>query len=648
MTRSSSVHQLNSSPQEPAFNVFVNGLFQLEDFGLDGPQTTKSVNSSEEDNIVISSNPSDSTAVECNGVMSDSSAKSSPLPSLGWPLAGKVQGSHSKSGRSAMRVHSMEKHRNESMERHRNESMERHRNESMGRHRNESMEKHRNEHHLSDMDLMKERFSKLLLGEDMSGGSKGVSSALALSNAITNLSAAIFGDLWRLEPMAPERKTMWRKETDWLLSVTDYIVELVPSRQCSVDGTQMEIMVTKARSDLQMNIPALRKLDAMLLEVLEKFRETEFWYEDRSMSDSSKERGNQQRKDHKWWLPTPKIPRGGLSDSTRKLLLNQRDSLKQILKAAMAINAQVLSEMEIPEVYLESLPKNGRASLGDTIYRHITSDQFSPEALLSSLDLSSEQNILDLKNRVEASIVIWKRKMSNKENKPSISSWGSTVTHERREVLGERAETLLLLLKQRYPGIPQTILDMNKIQYNKDVGQSILESYSRVLESLSFNILSRIDDVLYADNQVRGPAFPDPSFDRSPSSDSMTLNSTSEDQTSLWTRASTPYILQTPVSSPSRHHDIPVVADVQPGASPLSMTLSDYIGWQIVHPHDNDSLSKLDDLSLKEALHQSPLNQHHHAKSLKKLPVIVTNKQRLSYLEKLEHQGVMHSPAARD
>lgn len=37
------------------------------------------------------------------------------------------------------------------------------------------------------MDLMKEKFAKLLLGEDMSGRGKGVSSALALSNAITNL-----------------------------------------------------------------------------------------------------------------------------------------------------------------------------------------------------------------------------------------------------------------------------------------------------------------------------------------------------------------------------------------------------------------------------------------------------------------------------
>ncbi|KAF9614593.1 hypothetical protein IFM89_019376 [Coptis chinensis] len=53
----------------------------------------------------------------------------------------------------------------------------------------------------SDMEMMKERFAKLLLGEDMSGGGKGVSSALALSNAITNLVASVFGEQSRLEPI---------------------------------------------------------------------------------------------------------------------------------------------------------------------------------------------------------------------------------------------------------------------------------------------------------------------------------------------------------------------------------------------------------------------------------------------------------------
>lgn len=40
----------------------------------------------------------------------------------------------------------------------------------------------------AEVEMMKERFAKLLLGEDMSGGGKGVCTALAISNAITNLS----------------------------------------------------------------------------------------------------------------------------------------------------------------------------------------------------------------------------------------------------------------------------------------------------------------------------------------------------------------------------------------------------------------------------------------------------------------------------
>jgi len=43
----------------------------------------------------------------------------------------------------------------------------------------------------SDIEAMKERFSKLLLGEDVTGGSKGLITALALSNGITNLSGLL-------------------------------------------------------------------------------------------------------------------------------------------------------------------------------------------------------------------------------------------------------------------------------------------------------------------------------------------------------------------------------------------------------------------------------------------------------------------------
>jgi hypothetical protein len=44
---------------------------------------------------------------------------------------------------------------------------------------------------IADAEMVREKFSKLLLGEDMSGTGKGVSSALALSNAITNLAGSV-------------------------------------------------------------------------------------------------------------------------------------------------------------------------------------------------------------------------------------------------------------------------------------------------------------------------------------------------------------------------------------------------------------------------------------------------------------------------
>ena len=51
-----------------------------------------------------------------------------------------------------------------------------------------------------------------------------------------------------------------------------------------------------------------------------------------------------------------KVPQDGLSDKSRKNLLIQKECVTRVLKAAMSINAQVLSEIEIPENYIEALP----------------------------------------------------------------------------------------------------------------------------------------------------------------------------------------------------------------------------------------------------------------------------------------------------
>uniref|UniRef100_A0A0D9XM72 PRONE domain-containing protein n=1 Tax=Leersia perrieri TaxID=77586 RepID=A0A0D9XM72_9ORYZ len=370
-----------------------------------------------------------------------------------------------------------------------------------------------------ELELVKERFSKLLLGEDMSGSGKGVCTAVAISNAITNLYATVFGSCHKLEPLPEGKKTMWRREMDCLLSVCDYIVEFFPSSQTLPDGTKVEVMATRPRSDIYINLPALEKLDAMLIEILDSFQKAEFWYADAgtrsfgsvtssSTMSSSSFRRSMHRNEDKWWLPVPCVPDEGISGKARKDLQKKRDCASQIHKAAVAINTGVLGDMEVPDSFMAVLPKSGKASVGDSVYRAMLgAEKFSPDYLLDCLDMSSEHEALAMADRVEAAMYVWRRKASASHGRSRWSAVkelvGDDEDQDKNVMLAGRAESLLLCLKHRFPGLSQTTLDTSKIQFNKDIGQAILESYSRVLESLAFNIVSWIDDVLFADKTVR-------------------------------------------------------------------------------------------------------------------------------------------------
>ena len=54
-------------------------------------------------------------------------------------------------------------------------------------------------------------------------------------------SATVFGELWKLEPLPEERKSKWRREMDWFLSPTKYMVELVPTKQNGANGRMIEV-----------------------------------------------------------------------------------------------------------------------------------------------------------------------------------------------------------------------------------------------------------------------------------------------------------------------------------------------------------------------------------------------------------------------
>jgi len=57
-----------------------------------------------------------------------------------------------------------------------------------------------------------------------------------------NSAATVFGQSLKLEPLKPEKKTMWKREMKVLLSVCDYIQEFAPTAQYLEDGTIVEVI----------------------------------------------------------------------------------------------------------------------------------------------------------------------------------------------------------------------------------------------------------------------------------------------------------------------------------------------------------------------------------------------------------------------
>ncbi|WZY92314.1 hypothetical protein YC2023_064643 [Brassica napus] len=379
----------------------------------------------------------------------------------------------------------------------------------------------------SDVEAMKEKFSKLLLGGDLTGGRKGVQTALALSNAISHLANSVFGELWKLEPLSEDNKQRWRREMDWLLSPCSHMIELVPSKLDDKNGRSLEslkldvlfgqIMTPKPRADIHMNLPALRKLDSMLIklnflflspnlmkaqETLDSMVNTEFWYS---------EVGPRVEESRRWWLPSPKVPKPGLSSLVRKNLLEKGNVVYQSFKAAKSINEEVLLEMPVPTIIKDSLPKSGKTSLGDELFRMLASESASVDEIFVSLRLRTEHSALETVNRLEAAIYAWKEKFTEQRSSGKWSLVRDSLSEITRiEPLINKAERLNGQIKSKYSNLPHSFLDATKIQYGKDIGHAILEAYSRILASLAFRILSRIREILQEDalSNPSSPATP--------------------------------------------------------------------------------------------------------------------------------------------
>lgn len=144
------------------------------------------------------------------------------------------------------------------------------------------------------------------------------------------------------------------------------------------------------------------------------------------------------------------------------------------------------------------------------------------------------------------------------------------------------------------------------------MGQAILESYSRIIESLAFTVMSRIEDVLHADSVAQNPSageqkrFPPKETSPVPPLEKFT----------------------------SAKEEIEKLSSVE---TPTSMTLSDFMGWTLGEGESIDAK--------KETKEELPKDSD--TKLSSKPPNIVTNTKKISYIERLENLGGSRSPTAR-
>ncbi|KAM0027539.1 putative PRONE domain, Rop guanine nucleotide exchange factor [Helianthus debilis subsp. tardiflorus] len=125
--------------------------------------------------------------------------------------------------------------------------------------------------------------------------------------------------------------------------------------------------------------------------------------------------------------------------------------------------------MLIPKAISDVLPKSGKESLGEDLYRILNRGSSTTCYICDSLSLKSKNSAQDAINRLEAAIYAWRDKIEEhgKGKSPARTSWSCkdrVAKLDKIELLISRAESLAQEIKIRYSDFPQKFLDVMKIR----------------------------------------------------------------------------------------------------------------------------------------------------------------------------------------
>ena len=309
--------------------------------------------------------------------------------------------------------------------------------------------------------------SKLMLGGDLSGGSRADSPALTVSHAITNLAGATMGELKQLQPLPPALEAKWGKELDWLLTPLEKVARMEPGTKTAPDGSTVEVMVpvhVHARE-----LALLRDLHARLTALQARFvpRDLAVEYRPAQRGDGAAQ----------WWAMLPVVP----APPPPALVAGVRECAgvaRAALQHARTLNQQALAGMRVPESHCAELPRTAREVLGRDTARLLKRDgPVDAARFIAACGITSALTAADLMSKLQDAALVWERK-----------GGGGTAN----------ALQLAAAIRARWPKAPQTRLEVRKISENSDVGLAAIESLSRVIEGRASLILQRLHDIAQA------------------------------------------------------------------------------------------------------------------------------------------------------
>lgn len=231
---------------------------------------------------------------------------------------------------------------------------------------------------------------------------KHLGPARALELHVTTLNANTFGDLKKLEPLAPELEHKWATELEVLLSMLQEIKEMRPGVGYGL------------RDDIAGHLPALERCDRSVRKTMRSFAALaeHVSYVERETATNSAKGGRSRRR---WWVKVPVVVKGGLPPDVLRIVEEAEQEMRGVFKVCHEINVEVVKSMPVPPSFVEGLPKHARSLIHRELKEGLTTwGMFKVSDYMKDRNLWNKENAKDITSSLEKVALIWEAKTSNK------------------------------------------------------------------------------------------------------------------------------------------------------------------------------------------------------------------------------------------